>query len=77
LDGTNDVLVALWSDAPGGQVEVNVPLSTTAVNYLGTPLSLTPENGKLPLTVRESDGPVYLTFPHQNLIFLPAIVKVG
>jgi hypothetical protein len=75
LDGASDVVVALWSDAPGGQVNVSVPLSTTAVNYLGSPLSLTPGMGVWTLTVRESEGPVYLTLPRQNLIFLPIVSR--
>jgi hypothetical protein len=66
LDGTNDVLVVLWDDAPGGQVDVVVPLGTTGVNYLGIPLTFTPTSGELSLTVREVDGPVYLTFASQT-----------
>jgi catechol 2,3-dioxygenase-like lactoylglutathione lyase family enzyme len=75
LDGASDVLVALWSDAPGGQVDVALPPWTTAVNYLGVPLSLTPGNGGLIVAVRESDGPVYLTFPQQSVVFLPLVLK--
>lgn len=75
LNGPKDMLVALWSDAPGGQVQVLLPPLTTGVNYLGAPLALAPAGGGLALTVRESDGPVYLTCARQNLVFLPLVQK--
>lgn len=76
LAGSSDVVVALWSSAPGGQVEVIVPAPTTAVDVFGAALTLAPVAGGLKVTIREADGPVYLTFPHaMSRIYLPVVLR--
>jgi hypothetical protein len=66
LDGSQNFIVALWSDAPGSQLGVTVPVGSSAVNMLGAPLTLAPNGAGLRVTVREADGPVYVTIPRRT-----------
>ena len=64
FDGRTNIVVALWSSTPAGQVTVTVPTNTTATDFLGNPLTLMNWTNQLAWTVYESNGPVYLTFPY-------------
>jgi hypothetical protein len=57
LDGRTDRVVVLWSDAPGAVVNVAVPGVTAVTDVFGAALGLAN------VTVREANGPVYLTYP--------------
>lgn len=63
MDGLSNIVVALWMPSAGASVNVTVPTNTTAMDFLGNPLPLGLSGSWALLTVSESDGPVYLTFP--------------
>ena len=65
LVGASDRVVALWSDAPGSVTQVAVPTNAKgAVDMLGAPLTLASDGGVTSVTVSESAGPVFVTFPN-------------
>jgi len=61
LDGTNDMVVALWARAGGATVLV--PPDTTAIDILGVPITLQPAGPLCSLFIEGASGPVYLTIP--------------
>ena len=63
LDGLSSPSAIVWSDAPGASVTVTVPAKATVIGLLGTPVATTPAGSDLTITVREADGPVYLSTP--------------
>lgn len=63
MDGPEGTVLAVWLDAPGQQLTIEVPPSASARDFVGVPLALEPRGPYLALTLREADGPVYLTFP--------------
>lgn len=65
MDGQQDTVLAVWLDTPGQQLSVEVPPGTYAIDFLGGRLSLEAQGPYLALTLREADGPVYLTFPRR------------
>jgi hypothetical protein len=72
LDGSTDIVVVLW--ASSSQATLRVPANVTAVNLLGEPLALRPVAAQRELIVNETAGPVYLTFPKQQM-FLPFVSR--
>jgi hypothetical protein len=64
LVGPADRVVALWSDATASVTGVSVPAGGTAVDLLGAPVTLTTDGGATFVTVSESTGPVFLTYPN-------------
>lgn len=65
LVGATDRVVALWSDAPGSVTPVTVPANAKgAVDMLGAPVALGSDGGLAVVTVRETAGPVFVTFPN-------------
>jgi polysaccharide biosynthesis protein PslG len=64
IEGQNDTGFIAWSDIEGGQVEVVIPPTASATDYLGNPLSAVTNNQGQVITVSESDGPVYITIPN-------------
>lgn len=63
FDGRTNLVVALWSSTANGQYTVTVPTNVTAMNYLGSPLTLLDWTNRLAYTVYETNGPVYFSFP--------------
>ena len=63
MDGQQDTVLAVWLDTPGQQLSIEVPPGTDAIDFLGGRLSFEARGPYLALTLREADGPVYLTFP--------------
>ncbi len=65
LVGATDRVVALWSDATGSVTQVGIPANAkSAVDMLGVPIVLATDGGLTSLTISESAGPVFLTFPN-------------
>jgi Cellulase (glycosyl hydrolase family 5) len=62
LDGPNDTVVAAWSSS-SLPTPITVAVGTTGVDMLGAPLALDADGGALGLSLTDSGGPVYLTFP--------------
>ena len=63
MDGPKDTVLAVWLDTPSQQLSIEVPQGTSAINLLGDQLLLEQHGSSLILTLRESNGPVYLKFP--------------
>lgn len=65
LEGSDDVVIVLWSDRAGESIPLTVPAPASAEDARGRPLRLDPaeEDGRLRIAVRESRGPILLTFP--------------
>ena len=63
LDGSTDTVVVLWSDQPGAQVSVSLPVSATAVDMFGSPIAIPASVERITLKVSESSGPIYVTVP--------------
>jgi len=59
--GSNDTVVALWSEYTGRPITVELPANAEAVSYLGDPRALSRTSNGQELTLQESDGPVYVT----------------
>jgi hypothetical protein len=69
FDGSTDSVVVLWSDVPGGTVNITLPAPvTSAVDMMGNPLSLSTVGTRVPLTITESGGPVYVTLPPPGIV---------
>lgn len=66
LDGANDTLAVVWTDTKGAERHLRIPAGASGVSMLGAPLSLTFDGGSPEVVVRESDGPIYLTFPRDS-----------
>jgi hypothetical protein len=83
LDGADDVLIVLWTKDVWAPLTVTVPVSSTAINFLGEPITLTPVSDTLVLTVSESSGPVYITCKlcpttfTPSKVYLPVVFKPG
>ncbi len=64
FDAVANTLVVLWSDVPGGDVDVTLPGPVTAaVDELGSPLQVTGDGGVVAFSIAEANGPVYVTLP--------------
>ena len=63
FDGRTNMVVALWSSTPAGQVTVTVPTNVIATDVLGSPVPLLSWTNRLAWTIYESNGPVYFSFP--------------
>lgn len=79
LDGPEDVLLAIWTKELWSPLTVTVPLSSTAVNYVGEPVPLTPVGDALMLTVHDSSGPIYITCTlcetsFTDKVYLPIVI---
>jgi hypothetical protein len=64
FDGRTNLVVALWSHTPAGQVTITVPTNVVAMDFLGTPLALLNWTNRLAWTLHEADGPLYFSFPY-------------
>jgi hypothetical protein len=64
FDGRTNLLVALWSHTPAGQVTITVPTNAVAMDSLGAPLTLLNWTNRLAWTLHEADGPIYISFPY-------------
>jgi hypothetical protein len=53
----------VWTDAPGGVAKVTVPAGVQAMGMLGDAVTVTAQGSDAVLTVREADGPIYLSMP--------------
>ncbi len=62
LDGLRDVVVALWSGVPQGQVPVTLVNAKSATSMLGA--SIDTSSGSI--VVKNEDGPTYVTFDRQR-----------
>jgi hypothetical protein len=56
--GATDEVVVAWLAQPGAQIDLTIGTTEDARDHLGAPLAVT--GGKL--TLKEADGPIYLTF---------------
>jgi uncharacterized protein (TIGR03382 family) len=63
FDGPADALVVLWLDATAASLPVTVPTPTAVESMLGEPVAFQVANGRVSLTLRQSDGPLYVTLP--------------
>ena len=63
LDGSTDTVVVLWSDQPGAQVSVSLPVSATAFDMFGSSIATTTSSERIVLSVSASSGPIYVTVP--------------
>ncbi|HEY5961012.1 MAG TPA: cellulase family glycosylhydrolase [Polyangiaceae bacterium] len=61
IDGASDTVAALWWDDPNQDVVVELSSALSGSDLLGKSIDLQPSAAPK-LTLRESDGPVYLTF---------------
>ena len=62
LDGLRDVVVALWSGVPQGQVRVTLVNAKRATSMLGTSIDISSGS----IVVKNEDGPTYVTFDLQS-----------
>jgi MYXO-CTERM domain-containing protein len=62
LDGTSDTIVVVWSDAPGGSVDVTISGAPQVDDMFGAPQTVAPGV----LAVREVNGPLYVTYRNQR-----------
>jgi hypothetical protein len=61
LDGSRDVVVALWSGMPQGRVPVTLVNAKRATSMLGTSIDISSGS----IVVKNEDGPTYVTFDLQ------------
>ena len=64
FDGRTNLVIALWDSTPADQAAVTVPTNATAMDFLGNRLALLVGTNRLALTLAESNGPVYISFPY-------------
>jgi hypothetical protein len=62
LDGFRDVVVALWSGVPQGQVRVTLVNAKRATSMLGASIDISSGS----IVVKNEDGPTYVTFDRQR-----------
>ncbi len=79
FDGRTNLVVALWSFLPAGQVTITVPTNATATDFLGAPLTLQNWTNRLSWTMYETNGPIYLYFPGtwQATNLAPALAPIA
>ena len=64
FDGRTNMVVALWSHTTAGQLTITVPTNAAAMDFLGAPLTLLNWTNRLAWTLRETNGPIYISFPY-------------
>lgn len=63
FDGRTNMIVAVWPGTGAGQYTMTMPANVTATDFLGAPLRLLDWTNRLAWTFRETNGPVFITFP--------------
>jgi hypothetical protein len=63
LDGAQDKVYVLWSDAVGGGAAITFPAGATAVDCFGGAVAPFVSGGKVAFAVGEAAGPIYVTVP--------------
>ncbi len=63
FDGVSDQVVVLWSFAADGPITITAPATATATDMFGAGIAANRD-------LRESDGPVYYTFPVTSVVRL-------
>jgi hypothetical protein len=65
LDGATDTVVVVWSDAPGGSVDISAPPPSQLTASSGVP-RLIPASHVF--RINEQDGPVFFQYPRQQSV---------
>lgn len=63
FDGQTNMVVAAWPSTGAGQYTLTMPTNVTATDFLGTPLTLLDWTNRFAWIFRETNGPIYISFP--------------
>jgi hypothetical protein len=61
LEGADDATIVLWTDDSSRDTLVHLPGNAAVADYLGTPLQVQANTTSADITLKEADGPVYVT----------------